>query len=1348
MTIDTLQLTNLRNRLIDLSQRNNLLNYRDTQKTVRIIKQDIPSLYEKLIEEESSLTLLPENDVLSVSESSSEVLEQIQSKDIDDSHLILETQHTTSDLRKRLHQLQAKSKTAIEEQGYSILYLALGFIQWSEQKDAECAKAPLLLIPVELTRQNVKSNYTISWTGDEPIVSPSLMMKCKQFNLALPEYSTRKSFQSFISEVSEVLNRLEWGYIPEATLDLFSFKKLLMFNDLDTETWSEEQRENPILQSIFNPSEAPPTGSLPDRENMDEWLKSNDTYTILDADSSQLEVIEAAKRGMNLVVEGPPGTGKSQTIVNLIAELLAMEKTVLFVSEKMAALDVVKRRLDASGLSSFCLELHSQKVRKRAFLKELEQSVHHTPAKDCYNENDIAYTDTLKTEINEYCKSLSGKIGNSGYSTYDLIGLRELYVPYSKIQVYDTVSIPDVLDISYPVHLKTMEVLKNIVLILEDVVPGTGNLTSYPWLGTHPKPILPPEQRKIDSLLSEYINLSEKLESIWDTEALPFPKTYLDLLAYTAVLWAHLQGIKLDSDVVTSPLWDNSARVSDFIADVEILEKNHRTLRSLFTQEIISSSPRNYIGQLEDYVDATDGWKAESSNYKSFKANIGRHYYGDISDDKTLLKHLKYVEIFQNSLHTFKNKHTLYIPLYRQVFAETEINLQKVRDYTNYIFALRNACFGINAGTELQNLLRTVYGGRDHLSWGKEAIQISSCLQNLRDDLTERLGISQEILSADLERFTAYVRKWKDSIAALGKWSRFLTLTDQCQETPAKNLLPLIFEGTIATEMIVPTYVANYTDLLLAEAYKTHPGLATFSPLTHERTITEFIKSDENVISSNAARVRTILEKRIPNIDNGANGDHELSVLLGEFSRKSGHMSVRTLMREAGGFIQKIKPCFMMSPLSVAQYLDKSAVKFDVVIFDEASQVKPEDAFSALLRGKQLIVMGDSNQLPPTSFFDNIIYDEERDDVVAEIQDMESLLHLCKKVYPIKRLRWHYRSQHESLIAFSNQEFYDGTLQVFPSPKHRVSAFGLEYVHLRNTEYGRGTTRVNLGEAQAIAQAVITHYREHPEKTLGVATFSMKQQEAILLEIETLLRENPDIEYTMYRNISEPFFVKNIETLQGDERDVIFISIGYGYDENHTLTQSFGPLNLPEGYRRLNVLITRARERCVLYANFRGSDIHVTEHTPTGVKALSRLLTYAETRKLPSSAEETPGTKDYFTEALSNFLRENNYETDLQVGCAGFRVDIGVVNPEKPTEYLAGIVCDGDNYCSSTIARDRDRLRPVQLKKLGWNIIHVWSSAWYLNPEETMHALLSELSSLMGDSNSDGILENEETSDL
>jgi len=443
-------------------------------------------------------------------------------------------------------------------------------------------------------------------------------------------------------------------------------------------------------------------------------------------------------------------------------------------------------------------------------------------------------------------------------------------------------------------------------------------------------------------------------------------------------------------------------------------------------------------------------------------------------------------------------------------------------------------------------------------------------------------------------------------------------------------------------------------------------------------------------------------------------------------------------MLEAGEAIQAIKPVFMMSPLSVAIYLPPDGPRFDLVIFDEASQIKPEDAFGAIVRAKQTIVVGDSKQLPPTSFFDRLTQVDDSDDEGEEVdvnitRGMESILALMNSKIPPyspqrRDLRWHYRSRHDSLIACSNRLFYNERLIVPPSKERRPQHMGLVFHYLPHTVYGRGGSKKNLEEARIVAQSIIRHVKESPELSLGIAAFSIAQQEAIEDELERLRSENTEIDALLVKfdrsHETEPLFVKNLETVQGDERDIIFISVGYGRDANGYISMNFGPLNKEGGERRLNVLVTRARIRCEVFSNLRYSDIRVDENSPQGVKALRTFLHFAETGEIdvPNLTNREPMSP--FEEDVIESLSARGYRVVPQVGSTSFYIDIGVCYPHNPGKFVLGIECDGAQYYSSKSARDRDRLRQAVLEARGWCIHRIWSTDWYKNREIELRRLL------------------------
>ncbi len=455
----------------------------------------------------------------------------------------------------------------------------------------------------------------------------------------------------------------------------------------------------------------------------------------------------------------------------------------------------------------------------------------------------------------------------------------------------------------------------------------------------------------------------------------------------------------------------------------------------------------------------------------------------------------------------------------------------------------------------------------------------------------------------------------------------------------------------------------------------------------------------------------------------------QVSVVKREINKKRRHLPLRKLLKQAGHAIQKIKPVFMMSPLSVAQYLEPGAVEFDLLVIDEASQVQPVDALGAIARSNQIVVVGDQRQLPPTNFFGRISGDDVEDDEneAVNASDLESILGLCEaQGLPSRMLRWHYRSRHESLIAVSNRQFYDDRLFIVPSPLISGGPLGLKLRYVADGWYDRGASRVNRNEARAVADAVMEHAAKRPQMSLGVATFGAAQRDAIIDELEVHRKENPSVEEFFTFGGMAPFFVKSLENVQGDERDVIFISVGYAKDQDGYFAQNFGPLNRKGGERRLNVLISRASSACEVFTSLKADDIDLNRTQSEGVSALKMYLNYAEHGRL--DAVQSHGDADsIFEEQVAKALRNRGLEVDHQIGVGGFLIDLAIRDPERRGRYLLGIECDGAQYHSARWVRDHDRIRQQILESRGWIIHRIWSTDWFQRPEEQLAKVIGSL---------------------
>ncbi len=566
----------------------------------------------------------------------------------------------------------------------------------------------------------------------------------------------------------------------------------------------------------------------------------------------------------------------------------------------------------------------------------------------------------------------------------------------------------------------------------------------------------------------------------------------------------------------------------------------------------------------------------------------------------------------------------------------------------------------------------------------------------------------------------------------LAGWLDYLRITKAMREQGLGALVAQAEPGFIKAEDFVEAWQGKIHDDLAREVLSEKPALATFSGSAHRALQEQFRECDKRLLE--LQRIRLAARIDLNPVDEGESGAYvseltELKLLKHETRKKRRHIPIRQLVARASQALVQLKPCFMMGPLSAAQYLQPGQLEFDLIVMDEASQIKPEDALGVIARGRQLVVVGDPKQLPPTNFFNRNIDDEDEESTV--VSEQESILDATVPMFNTRRLRWHYRSRHEKLIAFSNYHFYDDNLVVFPSPSRKAGELGIRSFKVDGTF----ENRTNAAEARQIAGMVRTHYREYPADSIGVVAMNTSQRELIDATIESLSREDPllleAIEKSQQSN--EPLFVKNLENVQGDERDVIVISMTYGpAEQGARVMQRFGPINSADGWRRLNVLLTRSRKRMLIYRSMSSSDIVVSPTSSRGVYALRDLLAYLETDTLHKTRHTGKAPDSDFEIDVIDRLERRGYICEPQIGVAGFFIDLAVVDPDSPGKFIVGIECDGATYHSARSARDRDRLRESVLIGLGWEIRRIWSTDYFKDPDREIDRIARAIERLRG----------------
>ena len=568
------------------------------------------------------------------------------------------------------------------------------------------------------------------------------------------------------------------------------------------------------------------------------------------------------------------------------------------------------------------------------------------------------------------------------------------------------------------------------------------------------------------------------------------------------------------------------------------------------------------------------------------------------------------------------------------------------------------------------------------------------------------------------------------SLSSLEVWIDYIRQLKLLDSSGLSNFAAK-FEATNNYETIIDSYRSVVFNQMARNILISDDTLGTFSAFTHQNLQQKFIKADNDLKESQIRMISYNADSKSDMPYGNKSGPvrtfTEGSLLKHETDKKTRHISLRQLTKRAGKSLKEIKPCFMMSPMSVAQYLQPGEIEFDIVIMDEASQLKPQYALGAIARGKQLVVVGDPKQLPPTNFFDKNDTDEDDDELTA-IEESESILDVAMGIMPLRRLTWHYRSRHQSLIAFSNYQFYNDSLKVFPSPSEASSKLGLHFSRLKGCLYSQG---VNLEEAKIVARAVKKHLIDNADETLGVIAFNSKQEKEIREQIEILAKEDKTFSRAYDKDRSkdeEPFFVKNIESVQGDERDVIFISMTYGpeipdgpvYKRFNTGKSTF--------WRRLNVLFTRAKSRMHVFSSYGSADIDNAQDK--GMIALNGFLKYCETKKISRTIITNKEPDSDFEISVMELLNSHNYDCVPQVGEAGFFIDIAVKDPHMPGKFLMAVECDGATYHSSKTARDRDRLRQQILEGYGWNVKRIWSTDWFNDKNTAIKPIIAELKKL------------------
>ena len=1298
------------------------------------------------------------------------------------------------ELGRRLTAMARAARESLSESGARTLWIVLGTLRWYEtpgsgDEDAVPRHAPLVMLPVEMRRTAAGARYDVRTVeGEDWRWNDTLVEKLKvDFGLVLPPPVRREDGDPDLAATFDAVSAAvaampRWEVVRECRLGILSFTKHVMWTDLGER--GQALLQAPVVAHLAAGGAAAfPSGDFPSEDGLDA-KPPGELFAPLDCDASQLAAVLAAANGRTFVLQGPPGTGKSQTITNLIAQCLATGKSVLFVAEKMAALEVVQRRLAAAGLADFCLEVHSHKAKKREVVTELARVLERVWRPNAPVAGQDERLEAARDDLNQLARALHTP-GPSGISVHDALArLGELKDEW---RLEGDVGVQGVTADVVAVRRDALEKLAQAAIAIDPVA-------THPWHGSTLETWPVDGQERVAAAVAAAQAAGKALAAA----VAAVPAIVPGLAAQTR---ADLEGLgALAEKIVTTPRpgaelvmaagpggaargggTSATGAVGDRIALVKARQQGGivmdaaprdpdawlslvRQRRELGKKLAERWSDAIYSLELGALVSTFERWAGRFFLFRWFALRKPRKAAKQalaagvaLPDDATIAHDLDQARIVEKtdvlleaarpaarswlgSLAAAADDDGDLAPVERalawthelaDVFAKVNVTGDRASAWRAVVATVSDgpetsdASEG-SAGPDSTGIATFTTLARAVATWRDALAKLAETCGVTVGDVDDEASAGDSFAHLGAGHLAALARRtqeWAAEPGALRDWTAYARARKVAMAAGLDGVVAQIEAETVADDRVVGAWERALHAAVAEAGVAGAPPLARFHGATHQARIAEFVELDRAQLGIARARAIARLAERVPKVTGDVAEGGEIGVLLHEAKKQRRHRPLRALFRDIPNLLTRLKPCLLMSPLSVAQYLDPerdALAGFDVVVFDEASQIPTSDAIGALARGKAAVVVGDSRQLPPTRFFDvgggdALAAPGDPDDV----EELESILDECVAArLPELRLSWHYRSRHEDLIGFSNDRYYDGRLDIFPAAAAGAADLGVAWRKIDGV-YDRAGTRTNRAEAEAVVADIVARLSdpERAKKSIGVVTFSKPQQELVLDLLDEARRAQPDLERFFGDEPPEPVLVKNLETIQGDERDVILFSIGYGPDRDGKVTMNFGPLNKDGGERRLNVAVTRAREQLVVFSSLE-PDVIDRDVAALGVRHLGELLRYVRDGERAGGARGERPAATPLTRAIGDALAAKGWTVHHQIGCAGYRVDLAIVDPDDPGRYVLGIESDGPSYARAHTARDRDRLRAYVLGNLGWRLHRVWSLDWWHDPEK------------------------------
>lgn len=1315
-------------RLLDLSTRNNLLNIHFTRNTLRIMVSSLSELVGPLYNGKD-IYIIDRPEDWGTATGSKDLGERIS--DNDPIHELLRKEIQSNRMRsyqgsdtltRTLTGLYRSSRLALEESGANTLYMALGFLKWFEHGKSSPFFAPIVLYPIRLERKSANKGYYMTSREEDPLLNETLFEFLKQnYDIEVPDVTVSLQNEKGVDVKyimaavrKAVMEQKKWDVIEEATISIFDFNRFVIWNDLRNNR--HRMMEHPMIQSLVEGKLY--EGIADDGETAGGELPSEDVALPISADSSQLAAIVEAAAGKSFVLHGPPGTGKSQTITNIIANALFHGKRVLFVAEKMAALEVVQKRLAAIGLAPFCLELHSNKTKKSLVMEQLRRTteVMKQNTDNAFAE-EAAHLDTLKRELDSHVERLHRKRA-CGWSIY------ECFAGYSSIGSGKVVAIDEdyIMSLTPQLHREHEEIVEGYMSVAE-VVSSQGNRLKEIGLTEYSPKLRSMIEEAADSLTLSFrrvLSAFEPLSGIVGSGECSLSRAQ-HKAAYDIAVTLHGNEVpqclifSLDSNMT-----DTLERLCTLLIQIEsikgellekyrekILETDYAVWHRLWTE----AEKEWFLMRYLDRRKVIKKFSSLTKDGRSIGENSVMPLFGSLEKYHSLQK--EYNETLERSFAS---------PDIRNVLSGA--NAAMLATYKERLSSLLQAigCMGLTVQSIAERLK-----AENYLSEANNRETVERYIEAYNSFSTGLVALEQlACASLDYESPEALfeiLSRWKNSIEDLRSKVAYNNVRRRVCESGLTAIAESFERGDIGYKEIADTYNKSIFKHCADHYISLDEGLSFFQSILFEEKINRFRKLcgkfEELTQKELAARMAAML----PALHKEAAQSSDVGYLQRCIRNGCRGISIRKLFDTIPDLISRMCPAMLMSPLSVSQYLSHEWPQFDLIVFDEASQMPTCEAIAAISRGKSTIIVGDEHQLPPTNFFVAGNFSEQH----SESEDLESILEDSLAIsMPQKHLLWHYRSKHESLITFSNRHFYKNSLLTFPSNDDMATKVSLEFV---KGVYERGSGRYNKEEAKAVVNEIKQLLTEGAGKSIGVVTFNVNQQSLIEDMLNEMLRKSPSLEVAA-ANLHEPIFIKNLENVQGDERDIILFSVGYGRDKAGKVAMNFGPLNRDGGERRLNVAVSRARYAMKVFSSLRPEEIDLYRSGSKGVEYLKSFLEYAQRGKVALKHLEHSGKhkeKDAFVESVASALRNEGYMANTNVGSSEYRIDIGVVDPENPERYLLGLLCDGYNYTASSTAHDRDVTTPAVLSLLGWNTYNIWSVEWWDTPKHVLDNIIREI---------------------